>query len=220
MLNKIRKQALRDILESLFFSIHVRFIYSSRTPPLKIRHFSCKISLEGIFAKIKLSHLERISRIIEGNGTQEKRGVAIAVEIYEEIRQCREIYGYGQRQTARLLKISRNTVKKYWKETTVPWERKQDSWRKNDVLTDEHLKFIDECLEEDKLVPKKTASHSAQNFHATMRGKWLLGLRIGGAGGGRRAQKAHNNELCAACLRACRGDSDILGRNNGLFERQ
>lgn len=127
MLNKIRKQALRDILESLFFSIHVRFIYSSRTPPLKIRHFSCKISLEGIFAKIKLSHLERISCIIEGNGTREERGVAIAVEIYEVIRRCREIYGYGQRQTARLLKISRNTVKKYWKETTVPWERKQGS---------------------------------------------------------------------------------------------
>ena len=29
------------------------------------------------------------------------------------------------------------------------------SGRKNDVLTDEHLKFIDECLEEDKLAPKK-----------------------------------------------------------------
>ena len=27
--------------------------------------------------------------------------MAIAVEIYEEIRRCREIYGYGQRQTAR-----------------------------------------------------------------------------------------------------------------------
>ena len=40
--------------------------------------------------------------------------MAITVEIYEEIRQCREKYGYGQRQTARLLKVSRNTVKKYW----------------------------------------------------------------------------------------------------------
>ena len=37
--------------------------------------------------------------------------MAITVEIYEEIRQCREKYGYGQRQTARLLKVSRNTVK-------------------------------------------------------------------------------------------------------------
>ncbi len=81
--------------------------------------------------------------------------MAISVEIYEEIRRCREIYGYGQRQTARLLKISRNTVKKYWEGTTVPWERKQGSGRKNDVLTDEHLKFIDECLDEDKLAPKK-----------------------------------------------------------------
>ena len=79
--------------------------------------------------------------------------MAITVEIYEEIRQCREKYGYGQRKTARLLKVSRNTVKKYWDGSTVPWDRKQGSGRKNDVLTDEHLKFINECLEEDKLAP-------------------------------------------------------------------
>ena len=90
---------------------------------------------------------------MKGHGR--KTGVAIAVEIYEEIRQCREKYGYGQRQTARLLKVSRNTVKKYWDGSTVPWERKQGSGRKNDVLTDEHLKFIGECLEEDKQAPKK-----------------------------------------------------------------
>ena len=88
--------------------------------------------------------------------------MAIAVEIYEEIRRCREIYGYGQRQTARLLKISRNTVKKYWEGTAVPWERKQGSGRKNDVLTDEHLKFIDECLEEDKFAPKKSVTQRAE----------------------------------------------------------
>ena len=101
MLNKIRKQALWDIPESLFF-YNSRTIYIQFTNnPLKIRHFSCKISLEGIFAKIKLSHLERISCIIEGNGTREERGVAIAVEIYEEIRRCREIYtgtGSGKRR--------------------------------------------------------------------------------------------------------------------------
>ena len=56
--------------------------------------------------------------------------MAISVEIYEEIRRCREIYGYGQRQTARLLKISRNTVKKYWEGTTVPWERNQGIFAK------------------------------------------------------------------------------------------
>ena len=88
--------------------------------------------------------------------------MAIAMEIYEEIRRCREIYGYGQRQTARLLKISRNTVKKYWEGTAVPWERKQGSGRKNDVLTDEHLKFIDECLEEDKFAPKNSVTQRAE----------------------------------------------------------
>lgn len=86
-----------------------------------------------------------------------KTGVAITVEIYDEIRQYREKFGYGQRKTARLLKVSRNTVKKYWDGSTVPWERKQGSGRKNDVLTDEHLKFISECLEADKLAPKKSA---------------------------------------------------------------
>lgn len=89
--------------------------------------------------------------------------MAITVEIYEEIRQSRDKYGYGQRQTARLLKVSRNTVKKYWNGSTVPWEQKRGSGRKNDVLTDEHLKFISECLEEDKLAPKKQW-HTAHRF--------------------------------------------------------
>ena len=44
---------------------------------------------------------------------------------------------------------------KYWGGSTVPWERKQGSGRKNNVLTDEHLKFISECLEEDEQAPKK-----------------------------------------------------------------
>lgn len=56
--------------------------------------------------------------------------MAITVKIYEGIRQCREKYGYGQRKTARLLKVSRNTVKKYWDGSTVPLERKQEADRK------------------------------------------------------------------------------------------
>lgn len=93
--------------------------------------------------------------------------MAITVEIYEEIRQCREKYGYGQRKTSRLLKASRNTVKKYWDGSTVPWERKQGSGRKNDVLTDEHLKFIDECLEKDKQAPKKQR-HTAHRIYTRL----------------------------------------------------
>ena len=93
--------------------------------------------------------------------------MAITVEIYEEIRRCREKYGYGQRKTARLLKVSRNTVKKYWDGSTVPWERKQGSGHKNDVLTDGHLKFIDECLEEDKQAPKKQR-HTAHRIYTRL----------------------------------------------------
>ena len=58
--------------------------------------------------------------------------MAIAMEIYEKIR--REHTDYSQRNVAKILGVSRNTVKKYWEGQTVPWERKPGSGRKNEVL--------------------------------------------------------------------------------------
>ena len=55
-----------------------------------------------------------------------------AMEIYEKIR--REHTDYSQRNVAKILGVSRNTVKKYWEGQTVPWERKPGSGRKNEVL--------------------------------------------------------------------------------------
>ncbi len=68
---------------------------------------------------------------------QEEQGVAIAMEIYEKIRYYREHTDFSQRNVAKILGISRNTVKKYWEGQTVPWERKPGSGRKNDIITDE-----------------------------------------------------------------------------------
>jgi transcriptional regulator with XRE-family HTH domain len=45
--------------------------------------------------------------------------VAIAMEIYEKIRYYREHTDFSQRNAAKILGISRNTVKKYWEGRTV-----------------------------------------------------------------------------------------------------
>ena len=81
--------------------------------------------------------------------------MAIAMEIYEKIRYYREHTDFSQRNVAKILGISRNTVKKYWEGQTVPWERKPGSGRKNDIITDEVKSFIIMCLESDKKAPRK-----------------------------------------------------------------
>lgn len=55
------------------------------------------------------------------------------MEIYEKIRYYREHTDFSQRNVAKILVISRNTVKKYWEGRTVLWERKAGSGRKNDA---------------------------------------------------------------------------------------
>ena len=86
------------------------------------------------------------------------------MEIYEKIRYYREHTDLSQRNVAKILGVSRNTVKKYWKGQTVPWERKQGSGRKNDIITDEVRTFIIRCLESDKNAPRRQAgsSHASQ----------------------------------------------------------
>ena len=77
------------------------------------------------------------------------------MEIYEKIRYYREHTDYSQRNVAKILGVSRNTVKKYWEGQTVPWERKPGSGRKNDIITDEVKSFIIKCIESDKRAPRK-----------------------------------------------------------------
>ena len=86
------------------------------------------------------------------------------MEIYENIRYYREHTDYSQRNVAKILGVSRNTVKKYWEGQTVPWERKPGSGRKNDIITDEVKSFIIMCLESDKKAPRKQ-HHTAHKIY-------------------------------------------------------
>ena len=88
----------------------------------------------------------------------------IDVDIYQQIRQMSAIQGMSQRAIAQALGISRNTVRKYCYGENVPWERKEYS-RKSDVLTDDVLDFILQCLEEDKAEGLKKQQHSARKVY-------------------------------------------------------
>lgn len=56
--------------------------------------------------------------------------MAIEVDIYEKIRYYHEQEGKSQRAIAKILGISRNTVKKYYDGSHVPWERQGISGRR------------------------------------------------------------------------------------------
>lgn len=87
--------------------------------------------------------------------------------IYEKIRYYREHTDFSQRNVAKILGISRNTVKKYWEERTVPWERKPGSGRKNDIITDEVKAFIMKCLDSDQKAPRKQ-QHTAHKIYTRL----------------------------------------------------
>lgn len=67
--------------------------------------------------------------------------MVINVEMYKEVR-SRWLNGESQRHIAAAMGISRNTVKKYCKGDTVPWERKA-YFRDANVLTAEVKRFIE-----------------------------------------------------------------------------
>ena len=73
--------------------------------------------------------------------------VVITVNDYKEVRR-RWLNGESQRSIARVMGISRNTVKKYCEGDNVPWERKE-YLRAPSVLTPEVQAFIAACLKAD-----------------------------------------------------------------------
>lgn len=85
------------------------------------------------------------------------------MEIYKEIRRMR-LDGMSQRRIAKVLHISRNTVKKYWDGDSVPWVRKDYS-RKATVITDEVIAFVRKCLEEDARCHSKKQHHTAKRIY-------------------------------------------------------
>jgi len=89
--------------------------------------------------------------------------VVITVKDYGEIRR-RYLQGESQRQIAKDLHISRNTVTKYCNGGAVPWERKTPE-RNAAVLSKEVVDFICRCLEEDASQGLRKQQHTAKRIY-------------------------------------------------------
>lgn len=86
------------------------------------------------------------------------------LDIYKEIRRLQLDGVTSQRTAAKLLGISRNTVRKYWEGATVPWDRK--SYERNAlVLTPEVVLFVKACLDEDDAEKVKKQQHTARRIY-------------------------------------------------------
>ena len=89
----------------------------------------------------------------------------IEVDIYEQIRTHHEQEGKSQREIARILGISRTTVRKYLDGSSVPWERSGKSGRTPYVITDEVIEFIQACLREDENENIKKQKHTSRSIY-------------------------------------------------------
>jgi predicted transcriptional regulator len=127
----------------------------------------------GIYATSEM-WLEHATPVMARYGYTEEWGIGTDIGILAETLQLsavnvscgyyREHTDYSKRNVAKILGVSRNTVKKYWEGQTVPWERKPGSGRKNDIITDEVRTFIIRCLESDKNAPRKQR-HTAHKIY-------------------------------------------------------
>lgn len=91
--------------------------------------------------------------------------MAIEVDIYEKIRYLHEREGLSQRKIASTLGISRNTVKRYFDGSHVPWERQGTSGRNKYVVTDDVLEFVKSCLDSDEAENIKKQKHTAKRIY-------------------------------------------------------
>ena len=89
--------------------------------------------------------------------------VVITLKDYKEIRQ-RFLAGESQRSIAKAMHISRNTVAKYCQGEAVPWDRKVPE-RNSPVLTEETVRFIQRCLQEDEDEGLKKQKHTAKRIY-------------------------------------------------------
>ena len=83
---------------------------------------------------------------------------------YKNIRRLYLVEGLSQRQIAKQLHISRNTVKKYCDGNEVPWKRK-DYERVPSIVTDRVCQFIQGCLDEDEKEAVKKQRHTAKRIY-------------------------------------------------------
>ena len=95
-----------------------------------------------------------------------RRGKKVVTELetYKEIRRLQLEGETSQRQAAKKLGISRNTVKKYWNGDAVPWDKKAYE-RDNGVLTPDVIAFINACLDEDEKVGIRKQRHTARRIY-------------------------------------------------------
>jgi len=90
----------------------------------------------------------------------------IRVDQYQRIRQLYVVEGFSQRQIARMLGISRNTVQRYCKGDNLPGERKPVK-RAPSVITAEVTQFIKQCLKEDEL-ERANQRHTARRIYTRL----------------------------------------------------
>lgn len=86
---------------------------------------------------------------------------------YQLIRYLFAVECLSQREIARRLGVSRNTVVRYCKGSHVPWE-KQSIERSSPVVTHTVREFIQSCLEEDQKAPRKQ-KHTARRIYERLR---------------------------------------------------
>ena len=91
--------------------------------------------------------------------------MAIEVDVYEKIRYFHGQEGLSQRGIAKQLGISRNTVKKYFDGSHVPWERQGISGRYPTVSTKDVIEFITSCFEADNKENIKKQKHTAKRIY-------------------------------------------------------
>ena len=89
--------------------------------------------------------------------------VVITMEVYKEIRRLR-LEGAGQREIAKRLGISRNTVRKYMDGEAVPWERRGRE-RKETSLTPQVKAFVENCLKQDEEEGSRKQKHTAKRIY-------------------------------------------------------
>ena len=86
------------------------------------------------------------------------------LDVYKEIRRLQLEGMTSQREAAKQLGISRNTVKKYWEGDIVPWEHKPYN-REASVMTPDVVQFVKDCLDEDDAVGIKKQCHTARRIY-------------------------------------------------------
>ena len=91
-----------------------------------------------------------------------------SVDTYKEIRRLQLDGVTSQRQAAKMLGISRNTVKKYWDGNAVPWEH-QSYERVSAVMTPEVIAFIKACLDEDEQENIRKQHHTARRIYQRLK---------------------------------------------------